>query len=210
LEDEVEDLDDEDYKTGLRLIIDGYGAVKVDDFYTKIITAEKNKHTQVYKTIIKKLVLGTLALKDTKNLYDDLLSSAELTDKEQKEIDKNNLADNALKTNFIISEEKPPIPDNVESNLSFNFEDIVLLGDRDLQQVFREVDTIDLAKAIKTASEQIKEKVFRNMSIRAQEDFKKEMENLGNVSESDVEEARRKFVNIVKYLEDTEVINVLG
>jgi hypothetical protein len=172
LEDEVEDLDDEDYKIGLRMIIDGEEAAKVDGFYTKIITAEKDKYTQVYKTIIKELVLGTLALKDAK---------------------------------FIINEEKPPIPDNVESNLSFNFEDIVLLGDRDLQQVFREVDTIDLAKAIKTASKQIKEKVFRNMSIRAQEDFKKEMESLGDVNESEVEEARRKFVNIVKYLKDSEL-----
>jgi flagellar motor switch protein FliG len=84
----------------------------------------------------------------------------------------------------------------------FVFEDLVMLDDRSVQRVLREVDSKDLALALKSSSEDVQELIFRNVSKRAAETLKEDMEYMGPVRLRDVEEAQQKIVNIVRRLED--------
>lgn len=92
--------------------------------------------------------------------------------------------------------------------LMFVFEDIVQLDDRAIQQVLREVDTKDLALALKGASEEVSNKIRRNMSKRAADMLKEDIEFMGPVRLRDVEEAQQKVVNIIRKLEEAGEIVV--
>jgi hypothetical protein len=100
------------------------------------------------------------------------------------------------------------VPENTPVDLNFfqpvRFSDLVLtLDDRSLQKVFREVDSQELAKSLKGGSEAILEKVFRNMSSRASEMLKEDMEYMGAVRKSDVSESQDKIITIIRHLEET-------
>ncbi|HLR07925.1 MAG TPA: flagellar motor switch protein FliG [Bacillota bacterium] len=84
----------------------------------------------------------------------------------------------------------------------FVFEDIVILDNRAIQRVIREVDHEDLRLALKAASEEVKEIIFKNMSQRMAETFKEEMEYMGPVRLRDVEEAQTRIVSTIRRLED--------
>jgi len=84
----------------------------------------------------------------------------------------------------------------------FVFEDIVLLDDRAIQKVLREVDTQDLAKALKGVDAEVQEKIFRNMSKRASALLREDMDFMGPIRLRDVEEAQQKIVNIIRKLEE--------
>ncbi|MEJ2627577.1 MAG: flagellar motor switch protein FliG [bacterium] len=79
----------------------------------------------------------------------------------------------------------------------FIFEDLILVDDKGMQKVLRSVEVKDLAMALKAASDKVKEKVFKNMSSRAVEMLKEEIEMLGAVRMKDVEEAQQKITNII-------------
>lgn len=105
-----------------------------------------------------------------------------------------------------LSEQSPELAEEVKKRL-FLFEDIVQLDDRAVQRVLREVDlSRDLPLALKAASDSVKEKVFRNMSKRAGENVRENMEFLGPVRLRDVEEAQAKIVAIIRRLEEQEEI----
>lgn len=109
-----------------------------------------------------------------------------------------------------LEEEDPELAEAIKQRL-FVFEDIVSLDDRAIQQVIREVDTRDWALALKTASEDVAERIFRNMSKRAAEMLKEEIEFLGPVRLRDVEEAQQKIVGVIRRLEEVgEIIIVRG
>ena len=84
----------------------------------------------------------------------------------------------------------------------FVFEDIVLLDDRSIQKVLREVDTQDLAKALKGVDAEVQEKIFRNMSKRASSLLREDMDFMGPIRLRDVEESQQKIVNIIRKLEE--------
>lgn len=86
--------------------------------------------------------------------------------------------------------------------LMFVFEDVVLLDDRSMQIVLRQVDTKDLSLAMKATTEEVTNKIFKNMSKRAAEMLKEELSYMGPVKIRDVEEAQMKIVNIIRSLED--------
>ena len=91
----------------------------------------------------------------------------------------------------------------------FMFEDIVLLDDRSIQRVLREVDSVELAKALEGADSEVCDKIYRNMSKRAATMLKEEMEFLGPLSIKDVYEAKRKIVSVIRRLEESgEVVIV--
>ncbi len=100
-----------------------------------------------------------------------------------------------------LEEEDPELAEEVKSKM-FVFEDIVLLTDRDVQKVLREVDTAVLAKALKAVDDEVKEKIFKNMSKRAAALLKEEMEYMGPIRLRDVEEAQQHIVNIIRKLEE--------
>jgi len=84
----------------------------------------------------------------------------------------------------------------------FVFEDIVGLDDKAIQRVIREVDNSKWATALKNASEEVKESIFRNMSSRLIEMIKEDIEFMGPVRIKDIEEAQQEIVNIIRRLED--------
>jgi flagellar motor switch protein FliG len=93
----------------------------------------------------------------------------------------------------------------------FVFEDLVTLDDRSVQLVLREVDNRELALALKMSSDEVGQKIYRNMSKRASDMLKEDLEYLGPVRLRDVEEAQQKIVNVVRRLEEAgEVIIARG
>lgn len=94
--------------------------------------------------------------------------------------------------------------------LMFTFDDVVLVDDRGIQRVLKEVDQKELALAMKAAGPQVAEKVYKNMSERATGLLKEEIEFLGPVKLRDVEAAQQKIVGIVRRLEETGEIIVQG
>jgi len=107
--------------------------------------------------------------------------------------------------------EDPELAEEIKKRM-FVFEDIVLLDDRSVQRVLREVDMAkDLPLALKVASDDVKQKIMRNISKRAQENLRESMELLGPVRLRDVEEAQQKIVALIRRLEDEgEVIIMRG
>lgn len=103
-------------------------------------------------------------------------------------------------------------PDMVEQirKLMFVFEDVILVNDKGIQAVLREVENDELAIALKTASEALQEKIFKNMSTRAAEMIRENMEFMGPVRLSDVEQAQQRIVDIVRRLEETGEVIISG
>ncbi len=94
----------------------------------------------------------------------------------------------------------PDLASVIEQQL-FTFDDLGNLDDRSIQILLREIDTKDLALALKTASDELKDKFLRNLSERAREMLKEDMEVMGPVRIKDVENAQQKIVDIAKRLE---------
>lgn len=86
--------------------------------------------------------------------------------------------------------------------LMFIFEDVIHLDDRSVQQVLRDVEQKDLALALKGSSEEVKDKVKKNMSKRAAELIEEELEFMGPVRLRDVEEAQQRIVGVIRRLEE--------
>ncbi len=122
-----------------------------------------------------------------------------------------NLADRSTEKGILENLETDD-PDLVEQirRLMFVFEDIMLISDKGIQSVMKEVDNDELALALKTASDDLKEKIFGNMSERASQLIKEDMEYMGPVRLSDVESAQQKIVDIVRRLEDAGEIIIQG
>ena len=97
--------------------------------------------------------------------------------------------------------DNPELTEEIK-RLMFVFEDIVMLDDRSLQMVLREVDTKDLSLALKATPKEVAAKVFKNMSTRAADMLREEIEYMGPVKIRDVEEAQQKIVNVIRNLED--------
>lgn len=92
--------------------------------------------------------------------------------------------------------------------LMFVFEDVVMIDDRSVQRVLREVESQDLALALKGSSTEVSQKIYANMSVRASEMLKEDIEFMGPVRLRDVEEAQQRVVNIIRRLEETGEIVV--
>ena len=98
--------------------------------------------------------------------------------------------------------EEPELADEIRKKM-FVFEDILLLDDRAIQRVLRDVDNNDLAIACKGSNEEVQNAIFNNMSKRLAVMIKEDMEFMGPVRMKDVEEAQQKVVNIIRKLEDS-------
>jgi flagellar motor switch protein FliG len=101
--------------------------------------------------------------------------------------------------------EDPELADEIRKKM-FVFEDILLLDDRAIQRVLRDVDNNDLAIALKGSTEQVQAAIFNNLSKRLAAMIKEDMDFMGPVRMKDVEEAQQKIVNIIRKLEDSAEI----
>jgi flagellar motor switch protein FliG len=122
-----------------------------------------------------------------------------------------NLADRATEKTIMEGLEAND-PDLVEQirRLMFVFEDILQVNDKGIQAVLKEVDNEELAIALKTASEELKAKIFGNMSERAAQLIKEDMQYMGPVRVSDVEAAQQRIVDIVRRLEESGDVVIQG
>ncbi|HUU83405.1 MAG TPA: flagellar motor switch protein FliG [Phycisphaerae bacterium] len=122
-----------------------------------------------------------------------------------------NLADRATEKGILeaLESEDPDLVEQIR-RLMFVFEDIMLVNDKGIQAVLKEVDNEELALALKTASEELKEKIFKNMSERAAQLIREDMEYMGPVRVSDVEGAQQKIVDVVRRLEDAGELIISG
>lgn len=120
-----------------------------------------------------------------------------------------NLVDRGTEKTIIeaLEEEDPELAEEIKKRM-FVFEDIVLLDDRAIQKVMREVDNTDLAKALKSVDSEVQDKIFKNMSKRAANLLREDMDFMGPVRLKDVEDAQQKIVNIIRKLEEAGEIVV--
>lgn len=108
-----------------------------------------------------------------------------------------------------LEQSDPELADEI-GRLMFTFDDIVYVDDSGIQRVLREVETKDLALALKSSNEEVKQKVFRNMSERAREMVDEEIEYMGPVRLRNVEEAQQKIVAVVRRLEEAGDLVIQG
>ena len=107
-------------------------------------------------------------------------------------------------------EDKDPALCEQIRNLMFVFEDVVSLDERSLQRLLREIDVKELALALKSASNEVKNKIMGGMSQRASSALKEEMEMLGPARKRDIESAQTAIVAMIRKLEDAGEIVVGG
>ena len=122
-----------------------------------------------------------------------------------------NLVDRTTEKSILegIENEDPDLVEQIR-RLMFVFEDILKVNDKGIQAVLKEVDNEELCLALKTASDDLKEKIFTNMSARASELIKEDMEYTGPVRLTDVEAAQQRIVDIVRRLEEAGEIIISG
>lgn len=108
-----------------------------------------------------------------------------------------------------IEEQNETVAESIRQ-LMFVFDDLVNVDDRGIQMILKEISTDDLSLALKTASEALKEKIFKNMSQRAAQILKEEMQTKGPVRVSDVEKAQQNIVKIARRLESEGKIILAG
>ena len=115
-----------------------------------------------------------------------------------------NLVDRSSEKAIIetLEEDDPELAEEIKKRM-FVFEDIVMLDDRAIQKVLREVDQQELPKALKAVDTEVQDKIFRNMSKRAASMLKEDMEFMGPVRLKDVEESQQKIVSVIRRLEDS-------
>lgn len=114
-----------------------------------------------------------------------------------------NNVDRGTEKNIIeaLEMDNPELAEEIRRRM-FVFEDILTLDNRSIQRTLREVDNQDLTLALKGASEEVKKKIFSNMSKRQAEMVNEDIQYMGPVRLRDVEEAQQKIVNIIRKLED--------
>jgi flagellar motor switch protein FliG len=106
-----------------------------------------------------------------------------------------------------LAQEDPDLVEEIR-RLMFVFEDLLKLDDKAVQKLLKEVDNSQWATALKGASAEISEKIFSNLSQRAAETLREDMEYLGPVRVSDVEAMQQQIVDAVRRLEDAGEIEI--
>ena len=114
-----------------------------------------------------------------------------------------NVTDRATERNLLesLAQDDPELVEEIR-RLMFVFDDILKLSDRDIQTVLKNVETAQWAMALKKASEDLKAKIMGNLSTRAADMLREEMEYLGPTKLSEVERVQQSIVDVVRRLED--------
>lgn len=100
-----------------------------------------------------------------------------------------------------LEKEDAELADEIRQRM-FIFEDIITLDDASIQRVIREIDSKDLAKAMKGTGEEVKERIFRNISKRATEMLREDLEYMGPIRLREVEEAQQRIVSVIRRLDE--------
>ena len=122
-----------------------------------------------------------------------------------------NVIDRATERSLLenLAQEDPDLVEEIR-RLMFVFEDITKFADRDIQTVLKNVESSQWAMALKGASEELKQHILSNLSKRAATLLQEEMEYLGPVRASNVEQVQQQIVDIIRRLEDAGEITIHG
>jgi flagellar motor switch protein FliG len=122
-----------------------------------------------------------------------------------------NLADRATERKILdnLVQKDPELATEVK-NLMFVFDDLMLLDDKSMQRVLKEIDVKDLSMALKGTGEELQGKCFKNVSERVAQLIQEEMDFMGPVRLRDVEEVQQRIVDIVRSLEEDGEIVISG
>ena len=126
---------------------------------------------------------------------------AEILNRIERNAEKSIMAD--------LEERDPELADEI-ARLMFTFEDLIYVDDTGIQRALREIESKELALALKAANDDVKEKVYKNMSERAREMIQEEIEFMGPVRLRNVEEAQQKIVGVIRRLEDAGELIITG
>jgi flagellar motor switch protein FliG len=156
-------------------------------------------------------------IKEVENVLEKKLSSVAANEYAsaggvQSIVDVLNQVDRGTEKNILdkLEENDPELVEEIKKRM-FVFEDIVLLSDRAVQLVLRQVETHDLALALKTASDEVEEIITGNMSKRAAEMLSEDIEYMGPVRIREVEDAQQRIVNVIRELEESgEIVIARG
>ena len=208
LENEVEDIDDEFFKKGIRLVIDGTDPGLIDEILSNRLAHEKNEYMRLLKTVQKRALLGIQMGYNTHILFEVLYSYADLSPEEEKEVEKIFYYDPPCEDDSDEDEnsedEQPDNNADIIVEVTINeFDCLAKLHSRFMQTILRNVDSNDLAIALKKSGQSVRKAFFGNMSKRASVMFKKNMDYMGPIRESDADAARQKIMDIVRHLAET-------
>lgn len=162
-----------------------------------VLEAPNNETMKAVEAVLASQLQGEISARDTK--FGGKKQVAEILNEIDREVWQE------------ILDEMREIDDDVANevnNLMFVFEDIVMLSSPDIQEILKEIDGKELTMALKGATAEIKEKIFSNMSKRAGEGIKEDMEFMGPVRLAEVEEAQRRIVEVVRGLEEAGTITL--
>ncbi|MBC8316406.1 MAG: flagellar motor switch protein FliG [Desulfobulbaceae bacterium] len=122
-----------------------------------------------------------------------------------------NNADRALEAQILegVEEQRESLAEEIR-RLMFVFEDLMGVDDRGIMSILKEVSTDDLKLALKTASDELQDKIFGNMSSRAVEMLKEDMEIMGPTRLKDVETAQQAIIKVAKRLEQEGKVQLLA
>lgn len=158
--------------------------------------------------------ISPMVIKEIEKVLDGKLSSVVRSDATtmggvQTLVDILNRVDRNTEKNITegLEREDEELAEKIRQSM-FVFEDIISLDDVSIQRVLREVESKDLALALKGCSEEVANAIFRNQSKRAAASLKEDIEFLGPVRLMDVEKAQQKVVSIIRRLEDAGEIIV--
>ena len=108
-----------------------------------------------------------------------------------------------------LEENDPDLADEI-ARLMFTFDDLIFVEDSGIQKALREIESKDLALALKGSNEDVRDKVLGNMSERAREMILEEIEFMGPVRLKNVEEAQQKIVGAIRTLEEAGELIISG
>jgi flagellar motor switch protein FliG len=108
-----------------------------------------------------------------------------------------------------IEENDPEMAEEIRQNM-FVFEDLMKIDDRGIQEILKEISSDILARAMKTSSDPIREKIFKNMSERASTMLREDIEDLGPTRLADIEKAQNEIVKVAMKLADDGKIFIAG
>jgi flagellar motor switch protein FliG len=122
-----------------------------------------------------------------------------------------NMLGTAVETSVLdfVREADNDLAQKIQDNM-FVFDDLIKVDDKGFQALLKEVQSDQLVLALKAASPELREKVFRNMSSRAAETLKEDLESRGPVRLSDVEAEQKEMLKIVRRLVDEGQIVLAG
>ena len=157
------------------------------------------------------------ALKDLNEVMSNLLAGGDKMRKAslggvKTAADIINLLGSALETSVLdyVRESDPDLAQKLMDNM-FGFDDLIKLDDKGIQAVMKEVQSESLVLALKGATPEMREKVFRNMSSRAAETLREDLDGRGPVRVSDVEAEQKEILKIVRRLvEEGQVVIATG